>query len=53
MSVVKEMRQRAKYRREHNMERTREVFNTLRKVIDEQEERVIGDIKKQTRGMKH
>ena len=46
VSVVKEMRQRVKCRREHNMERTREVFNALRKVIDDQEERVIGDIKR-------
>jgi len=46
VSVVKEMRQRVKYRREHNMERTREVFNALRKTIDDQEEQVIGDIKK-------
>jgi len=46
VSVVKEMRQRVKCRREHNMEKTREVFNALRKVIDDQEERVIGDIKR-------
>ena len=29
------------------MERTKEVFNALQNVIDEQEERVIGDIKKE------
>jgi len=46
LSVVKEMRQRVKHRREYNMERTREVFNALRKVIDDQEEQVIGNIKK-------
>jgi len=46
VSVVKEMRQRVKYRSEHNMGRTREVFNALRKTIDDQEERVIGEIKK-------
>jgi len=47
VSVVKEMRQRVKCRRQHNMERTREVFNALKKVIDDQEKRVIGDIKKE------
>jgi len=47
VSVVKEMRQCVKYRREYNMERTREVFNALRKAIDDQEEQVIGDIKKE------
>jgi len=47
VSVVKEMRERVRYRREHNMERTREVFNALQKAIDDQEEQVIGDI---TRG---
>ena len=35
VSVVKEMRQRVRSRKEHNMEKTREVFNALRKVIDE------------------
>jgi len=47
VSVVKEMRQRVKCRRERNMERTREVFDALRKVIDDQEKRVIRDIKKE------
>ncbi|XP_065917688.1 tripartite motif-containing protein 2-like [Dysidea avara] len=46
VSVVKEMRQRVRGRKEHNMERTREVFNALRKVIDEQEDQVITDITK-------
>ncbi|XP_065917486.1 tripartite motif-containing protein 3-like [Dysidea avara] len=46
VSVVKEMRQRVRSRKEHNMERTREVFNALRKVIDEREEQVITDITK-------
>ena len=46
VSVVKEMRQCVRGRKEHNMERTREVFNALRKVIDEQEEQVIADITK-------
>ena len=44
VSVVKEMRQRVRGRKEHNMERTREMFNALRKVIDKQEEQVIADI---------
>ena len=47
VSVVKEMRQRVRSRKEHNMERTREVFNALRKVIDEREEQVIADITKE------
>jgi len=47
MSVVKETRQRARNRKEQNMERTREVFNALRKVIDEREEQVIAHIKKE------
>ncbi|XP_065894880.1 tripartite motif-containing protein 2-like [Dysidea avara] len=46
VSVVKEMRQRVRSRKEHNMERTREVFNALRKIIDEREEQVITDITK-------
>ena len=46
VSVVKEMRQRVRNRKEHNMERTREMFNALRKVIDEREEQVIANIKK-------
>ena len=45
VSAVKEMRQHVRGRKEHNMERTREVFNALRKVIDEQE-KVITDITK-------
>ena len=47
VSVVKEMRQRVRSRKEHNVERTREVFNALRKVIDEREEQVITDITKE------
>ena len=47
VSVVREMRQRVRNRKEHNLERTREVFNALRKVIDEREEQVIADIKKE------
>ena len=46
VSVVKEMRQCVRGRKEHNMERTREVFNALRKVIDELEDQVITDITK-------
>ncbi|XP_065894923.1 E3 ubiquitin-protein ligase TRIM71-like [Dysidea avara] len=46
VSVVKEMRQRVRSRKEYNMERTREVFNALRKVIDEREEQVITDVTK-------
>ena len=49
VSVVKEMRQRVRSRKEHSMEKTREVFNALRKVIDEREEQVITDIKKEAR----
>ena len=47
VSVVKEMRQRVRSRKEHNMEKTREVFNALRKVIDEREDQIITDIKKE------
>jgi len=47
LSVVKETRQRARNRKEQNMERTREVFNALRKVIDKREEQVIAHIKKE------
>jgi len=47
VSVVKETRQRARNRKEQNMERTREVFNALRKVIDEREEQVIANIKEE------
>ena len=46
VSVVKEMRQRVSSRKEHNVERTREAFNALRKLIDEREEHVIAYIKK-------
>ena len=46
VSVVKEMRQRVKSRKEHSIERARDVFNCLRKVIDEREEVVITDIKR-------
>ena len=46
VSVVKEMRQRIKSRKEHNLDRTRGVFNALRKLINEREEQVIADIKK-------
>ena len=46
VSVMKEMTQRVRNRKEYNMERTREVFNALRKVIDEREEQVIAFIKK-------
>jgi len=46
VSVVKEMTQRVKIRKERSMERTREVFNVLRKAVDEREEQVIADIKK-------
>jgi len=46
VSVVKETRQRVRSRKEHNMEKTREAFNALRKVINEREEQLITDIKK-------
>ena len=46
VSVVKETRQRVRSRKEHNMEKTREVFNALRKVVNEREEQVITDIMK-------
>jgi len=46
--VVKEMRQRVQNRKKQNMEKTREVFNTLRRVIDQQEEQVIAGIKEGT-----
>ena len=46
VSVVKETRLRVRRRKEHNMGKTREVFNALRKVIDEREEQVITDINK-------
>jgi len=49
VSVVEEVRQRVRSRKEHNMEKTKEVFNGLRKVIDEREEQVITDIKKEAR----
>ena len=45
VSVVKEMRQRVRSRKEHNMETTKEVFNALRKLINEREEQVIAEIK--------
>jgi len=44
VSVVKEMRQRVKSRKEHSIERARDVFNSLRKVIDEREKLIIADI---------
>ena len=47
VSVVREMRQRVRNREEHNLERAREVFNALRKVIDEREEHVKAVIKKE------
>jgi len=46
--VVKEMRQRVQNRKKRNMEKTKEVFSTLRRVIDQQEEQVIADIKEGT-----
>jgi len=46
VSVVKEMRQRVKSRKEYNVERARDVFNSLRKFINEREELVIKDIEK-------
>jgi len=46
--VVKEMRQRVQNRMKQNMEKAREVFNTLRRVIDQREEQVIADIKEDT-----
>jgi len=46
VSVVKEMRQRVRSRKECNVDRTMEVFNSFRKLIDEREEQVIADIKK-------
>jgi len=46
VSVVKETRQHVRNRKERNLERTREVFNVLRKVIDEREEQVIAEVKK-------
>ena len=44
VSVVKETRQSVKSRKEHNVERTKEAFNTLRNVIDEREEQIRTDI---------
>ena len=44
--AVKEMRQRVRDRKEHNIERTRDVFNALRKAINEREKQVVADIKK-------
>jgi len=46
--VVKEMRQRVENKKKQNMEKTREIFNTLRKVIDQREEQVIADIQEDT-----
>jgi len=46
--VVKEMRRRVQNRKKQNMEKTREIFNTLRRVIDQREEQVIADIKEGT-----
>ena len=44
VSVVREMKQRVKSRKELNIERARDVFNSLQKVIDEREELIITDI---------
>ena len=46
VAVVREMTQRVNNRKERSMDRTREVFNALRKAIDEREAQVITDIKK-------
>ena len=45
ISGVKEMKQRVKNRKDNNINVTREVFATLRKAIDEREEKTIADIK--------
>jgi len=44
ISGVKEMKQRVRNRKNNNISVTREVFATLRKVIDDREEQVISDI---------
>jgi len=46
--VVKEMRQRVQNRMKQNVGKTREIFNTLRRVIDQREEQVIAVIKEDT-----
>ena len=45
ISGVKAMKQRVRDRKDNNIDVTREVFATLRKVIDEREEQTIDDIK--------
>ena len=40
------MKQRVRNRKDNNINVTREVFATLRKAIDEREEKTIDDIKK-------
>ena len=44
ISGVKEMKQRVRNRKDNNINVTREVFATLRKAIDESEEKAIADI---------
>ena len=45
ISGVKEMKQRARNRKDNNINVAREMFTTLRKAIDEREEQTIADIK--------
>ena len=44
---VKEMKQRVRNRKDNNINVTREVFDTLRKAIDEREEQTIADIEEE------
>ena len=47
ISGVKEMKQRVKTRKDNNINVTREMFTTLRKAIDEREDKMITDIKEE------
>jgi len=47
ISSVKKMRQRVRTRKDQNMEKTKKMFNILRKIIDEREEQVITDVTKE------